>query len=235
MTDRFRRAGLTVAALLGAGALALAPTVASAHVGVSADAPVAGGYAVLQFSVPHGCSGSATTEIAVQVPEEITAVTPTRNANWTLAVVSEELAEPATDSHGNEVTERVAEVVWTAINPLPEGQRDTFELSVRLPDAAGETLYFPTIQTCEEGEAAWIEIAADGQDPHDLAYPAPAVTIIESDGDAHGHAHGEEASGDHSDVSATGSGADGLSVAALVVGSLGLIAGVVALLRPRKA
>ncbi len=75
----------------------------------------------------------------------------------------EQLDEPITGSHGEEITERVAQVVYTAKTPLPDGQRDAFELSLQIPeDAAGQTLAFPTIQTCEQGETAWTEIPADG-------------------------------------------------------------------------
>ena len=69
--------------------------------------------------------------------------------------------------------------MYTARTPVEDGFRDTFELSVNIPeDAAGQTLYFPTIQTCESGESAWIEIPAEGQDHDDLESPAPAVEVV---------------------------------------------------------
>lgn len=46
--------------------------------------------------------------------------------------------------------------------------RDALVLSVKLPDAAGKTIYFPTLQTCEQGQTDWSEMAKEGQDPHDL-------------------------------------------------------------------
>ena len=39
-------------------------------------------------------------------------------------------------------------------------------------------LAFPTIQTCEKGETAWTEVAADGQDADELESPAPAFEIL---------------------------------------------------------
>ena len=39
---------------------------------------------------------------------------------------------------------------------------------MRLPDAAGETFAFPTVQTCEEGETGWTEVAEEGQDAEEL-------------------------------------------------------------------
>ena len=79
------------------------------------------------MSVPHGCDGSATTKVAIQIPEDILAVTPTRNPYYDVAKKIEKLAEPVTDAHGNEVTERVASVEYTAKTPLPDGERDAFE------------------------------------------------------------------------------------------------------------
>ena len=68
----------------GAGAAALTLASASwagAHVTVSPSQGAAGSYSVLTFSVPHGCDGSATTRVAIQVPEQILSVTPSVNPN----------------------------------------------------------------------------------------------------------------------------------------------------------
>lgn len=208
--------------LLGAGA-------ASAHVSVTASDTAAGAYTVLTFSVPHGCDGSPTTAIDIKVPEEILAVTPTRQSFYEVATTSADLNEPVTDAHGNEITSRVDTVTYTADQPLPDGERDTFELSLQLPDAAGETLAFPVIQTCQKGETAWTEVAADGQDEHDLEHPAPTLTVTEVE-DAHGHASESEAQ----DAETQGSDGNGLAVAGLVVGALGLAVGGTALVRTRK-
>ena len=180
---------LRTLARLGAVPLALGAVVlgvaapASAHVTITASTTAAGAFTVLTVSVPHGCEGSATTEVTIQIPEEINAVTPTRNALWEVEKEVEQLDPPVTDAHGNEITERVATVTYTADTPLPDGYRDAFELSLQLPDDEGTTLVFPTIQTCEEGESAWIEVPADGQSEDDLELPAPSVTITAAEGD----------------------------------------------------
>ena len=154
-------------------------------------------FAVLTVSVPHGCDGSATTKIAISMPEEIPQVTATRNPYWDLAVRSEPLPEPIEDAHGNEITEREAVVVYTAKEPLPDPERDTFQLSVQLPDAVGETLAFPIVQTCEEGETGWTEVAEEGQDAEELEHPAPTLTITEAEGDGHGAEAPEWGTGGH--------------------------------------
>lgn len=231
------------AALLGALALSIGgAAAANAHVTISPDTAEAGAYAVLTVSVPHGCDGSATTRVAIQIPDGINAVTPTRNAFYSVEKTMEALATPIVDGHGNEVTERVSEVVYTASTPLPADERDAFELVLKLPDdAAGSQLVFPTVQTCEEGESAWVQVAAEGQDPHDLELPAPAIEVVDAASAGHGsHASGDgatEASGEAGAAASAGSdnGHLPLVITSLVVGALGLVAGAVALVRGGKS
>lgn len=174
-------ARLAAASAVGVLAAVAAAGSASAHVTIAEEEVAAGSYALLTFSVPHGCDGSSTTEVRIQMPESMPTVTPTVNANWDVEKVTEELDPPVEGSHGEQITERVAEVVYTARTPLLDGYRDAFVLSVQIPeDAAGQTLYFPTIQTCEEGETAWIELPAEGQDADELEAPAPSVVVVEA-------------------------------------------------------
>lgn len=227
-------------AFAGSIALVLGGAVAAnAHVSIGEGTVEAGAYEILTISVPHGCDGSSTTGVAIQIPEGINAVTPTRNAMYSVEKVMEDLPTPITDSHGNEVTERVAQIVYTAATPLPDGQRDAFELSLQIPeDTAESTLYFPTVQTCEQGETAWVQIPEEGQDGHDLEAPAPSVEVLAaSDESAHGH--GDAAGTDtasHAEEASTPAVSDQtpLVIAALAVGSVGLILGAIALLRGRK-
>jgi uncharacterized protein YcnI len=152
---------------------------ASAHVTIDEGEVEAGSFAVLTFAFTHGCEDSPTTEIRIQMPESMPTVAPTMKAEWDVEKVTETLDTPIAGAFGEEITERVTEVVYTADEPVPNGFRETFELSVRIPDdAAGETIYFPTIQTCETGETAWIEIPAEGQDEEELESPAPAVEVV---------------------------------------------------------
>ena len=201
-------------AAVGALALTLAgASAAHAHVTVGGSTDEAGAYAILTFAVPHGCGDAPTTQVAIQIPEGVSAVTPTRNPFYDVTTIMQTLDTPVTDGHGHEVTERVGQVVYSATTPLPSEQRDAFELSVQLPaDAAGTTLAFPTVQTCGTDEIAWVQLPADGQDPHELDAPAPALAIT---------AAGAQA-------------ADPLPIIALVIGGLGLIVGALALIRGRK-
>lgn len=220
---------------------------ASAHVGATVSDASAGAYTIATFSVPHGCEASPTTKIEIQVPESVLSVTPTRHPLYEVETTIEQLDEPIADSHGNEVTERIASVVYTAQTPLPDGQRDAFELSFQVPDAEGEILAWPTIQTCEEGSTDWTQVAAEGQDEDELESPAPSFEILPASGDGHGHGDDDAAADETAEQTSAESGSDepaetaaeaeptssALGWAGLGAGLLGLVAGALALARTR--
>ncbi len=242
MTMHRTAARIGLAAGISLAVLAL-PAVASAHVTVSASETAAGSYTVLTVSVPHGCAGSATTELAIQMPEGINEVTPTRNPFYDVEKVQAELDEPITDAHGNTVAERTSEVVYSAQTPLPDGERDSFELSFQIPeDAAGQTLTFPSIQTCEEGETAWTEVPADGQDEDELEHPAPSFVVTEPTGDAHGSAAASDEPGpavttetESSEGETSQSSSTAVAWVGVATGTLGLLLGGFAVLRTRRS
>ena len=220
---------------------------AGAHVTATPSTAAAGAYTVVTFSVGHGCEGSPTTKIEIQVPESVLSVTPSRNPFYDVEKTIEKLDEPVADAHGNEVTERTASIVYTASTPLPDGERDAFELSFQLPDAEGETLSFPTIQTCQKGETGWTEVPADGQDAEELESPAPAFEIVAAEAGGHDDdAAAEPAADDATEADDTDASADAsaddagdsssaLGWAGLVAGLLGLAAGGLALARTRSS
>lgn len=85
--------------LAGATLLALsAPLAASAHVEVDPSSTAAGSYSLLTFSLGHGCDGSATTGITIDIPETITSVTPTVNPGWDIDKVTVDQAAPTEDA-----------------------------------------------------------------------------------------------------------------------------------------
>jgi uncharacterized protein YcnI len=235
-TTALRRTLTPAAAAAGAAFLLLsAATGASAHVGVNPDKTAANSYALLTFGIPHGCEESGTTKVAITLPAELNDAQPTVNPNWTVEKVTEELAEPKKLADGSSITKRTSQIVYTAKAPLDHLLRDALVLSVKLPDAAGSTLYFPTLQTCETGQTDWSEIAKDGQDPHSLKAPAPSITITAA-ADAHASASHvaatTEADSDTEQAAAvTSSGADARSWAGLAAGLGGLVLGGVAFAR----
>ncbi|MTB86910.1 YcnI family protein [Aeromicrobium senzhongii] len=224
-----QHAARTAALALGSSALvAVAAGAASAHVSVTPSSTAAGSYAVLTFSVGHGCGTSPTTKLAVQVPEEVLSVTPTVNPNWTVEKKMAKLESPSSDGHGAEQSERVAEVVYTAKTPLADGMRDTISLQLPLPEKEGEKLVFPVIQTCEEGETAWTQTYEEGEDEPES--PAPFVVTTEAEGDGHGHGAAKA----EDEPAEAGTGSDALGWSGVVLGALGLVAGGAALARTRS-
>lgn len=162
-----------VTAAVGLGVLAAFAAPAAAHVTVSPDEAARGGYAVLELRVPHGCDGSPTVAVAVQIPAGVVSVTPEQVAGWEVETTVGRLAEPY-ESHGETITEGVTSVAWTG-GPLPDDQFASFGLSVKLPDD-GDEVAFPVVQRCVEGETRWIDLPTAGAEEPE--HPAPVVTLV---------------------------------------------------------
>ena len=229
---------------VAAGVLALMAPPVGAHISPDKDEVPAGSYNQVTLTVPHGCEDSPTKQLAIEVPEALDSVTPEVHPGWKIAVANEALTTPVTDPEGAEVTERMKTVTYTANagNELPPHYRDDFTLGFKTPDAEGDYLFFKIVQTCAEGETAWIEeYTGDGEEPE---HPAPAVLIGPAGADEHGGAAEEadpaaepvaaEEAASTSDDDSDDGGSDGLAIAALVVGAAGLLAGGAALVRGRK-
>jgi periplasmic copper chaperone A len=155
--------GAALAGLLAAGLLALAAAPAAAHVTITASTTAAGATAVVRMEVPHGCEGSATTALAVRMPEGVSELAADDTERWS--------AEAAGDS-----------VTFHTDSPLPDALRDEVVFSVRLPDEAGAELVFPVVQRCQQGESAWTEVAADEASREALDMPAPVLVVTGADG-----------------------------------------------------
>jgi uncharacterized protein YcnI len=155
-TTVVRRVALS--GLAAVGLVALGATSATAHVTITPSTTAAGAVADLRVEIPHGCVGSATTAITIRMPEGVTDVTAPDTDRWAV--------EQAADA-----------LTWTTDEPLPDAEHAAVELSVRLPDDAGATLVFPVIQQCEQGEAAWTEVAEHGEGHDGLERPAPVLVV----------------------------------------------------------
>ncbi|WP_245257023.1 MULTISPECIES: YcnI family protein [unclassified Nitrobacter] len=170
-----RMSGSWLGSAIAAAAAMVSCSAALAHVTVQpADAP-ADSYAHLTFTVPHGCNGSATTALRIKLPEGILSAKPQMKPGWNVEIKSRKLKAPAQGPHGKTITDVVDEVVWRG-GPLPDNLYDTFGLVVRLPDRAGQSLYFPAVQECEQGSQRWTEIPQAGQADKPRT-PAPVVRL----------------------------------------------------------
>jgi len=175
---------------------------ASAHVTLEVkEAKVGAGYKAV-FSVPHGCEGSPTTEVSVEIPEGVIGVKPMPKPGWTLALQSGPYARSYGFYHGETKSSGVKQVTWSG-GELPDAYFDQFVLSTFIAGelSPGSQLAFPVTQKCASGEQRWSEVAAAGQDPHSLAHPAPVLRLVAGAGEDHHH-HGGPASAGGIDIGA---------------------------------
>jgi uncharacterized protein YcnI len=128
--------------------------------------------------VPQGGEGAPTNVVRVKIPEGFISVKPMPKAGWKLETVKGKYAK-SYDSHGEQVSEGVQEVVWSG-GELPDAFYDEFvfrgQLTAGLP--AGETFYFPVVQECGDKSERWIEIPKAGEDGHSLEFPAPGLKLL---------------------------------------------------------
>jgi uncharacterized protein YcnI len=239
-----------IAIVLGTAAVLILVTAlpAAAHVSVSPSEATKGGFATLTFQVPNEEQNATTTKVQVNFPEDapIAEASVQPVPGWTVDVKSTKLTTPVTNDEGDELTERVESITWTADadSAIKPGEFQQFRVSAGLPADADE-LVFPTIQTYSEGDPVeWIDATPPGGPEPD--HPAPVVTLVEGEA---GHDGGTEATTPTTAVAANGSAsaaaastvdqddvdsAKTLSIIALIVGIVGALAGIGALVMARR-
>ena len=135
---------------------------AGAHVTLENRQASVGSYYKAVFAVPHGCAGSPTVKIRVQIPEGVIGVKPMPKPGWTLETVKGKYAVEY-ENHGRKISEGVKEVVWSG-GKLADDNYDEF-IVVDLPDwrfKAEHHAVFPVVQECEQGVSRWIDIPKEG-------------------------------------------------------------------------
>ena len=219
---------LATAALFAPGAMG--------HVTLQPTEAPAGAFTRFDVRVPNERDDAQTTRVAVKMPPGIFFASYEPKPGWDVAIERRELDQPV-EAFGEEQREEVDTVTFSAdgrSNAIAAGQFLDFGLSVNVPEGdAGAKLEFPATQRYSSGETVrWIG-------PEDADEPAPVVTLAAADGeatDAHGGA--EAAAPDQSaGVSASevdGKASEGLAIAGLVLGGLGLLAGIGAFAAARR-
>lgn len=221
---------LVAALVLGSAAAA------SAHVRVVPEATAAGGWTVLTFRVPNESPTSATTRVTVDLPTDtpLTSVSTQPVPGWTATVEHGDLPEPV-EVDGATITQAPLSVTWAADGDgIGDGEFQQFAISVGPLPAAGTDLVLPAHQEYADGEVVdWDQVAEGDAEPE---HPAPVFTTTEAAGD-HGAATADDQGADDA---ATGSDdasaaepaagtADDSGTLPVVLGGLGLAAGVGAL------
>jgi uncharacterized protein YcnI len=150
--------------------LLFAAAPAQAHVELEGEAAQANAPFVAAFHVGHGCSGSPTVRLRIEIPPGVAEVEPQPKAGWSIVTESGPYESPVT-SGGRTFQEGVKQVIWSGL--LPAHKTATFPMKAKLAADAqpGQKLVFPVLQECEKGLERWIDL--DDQSDH----PAPYLTI----------------------------------------------------------
>jgi len=237
-----RLAATGAVAATAVSAVVVLSSPAFAHVSVQAEGTAAkGGYAVVDFKVPNERDNASTTKLEVSFPADhpLASVMPEPMPGWKIEVTKSKLAKPL-ELHGEQITEAVSKVTWTAVGKdggIQPGYFEKFPVSVgALPEDADE-LVFKAIQTYSNKEVVrWIEVQEDGAEEPETPAPVLALSAASEDGH-HGSTSAEDADDKTENAAATTEAADGdssdttarvLGVVGIVIGALGVAYGVLA-------
>jgi uncharacterized protein len=227
----------TIATLTAAGALA-APAGAAAHVTLQPTEAPAGGFTRLNVRVPNERDNAGTTKVAVKMPPGIIFASYEPRPGWSVKIAKRKLDKPV-EMFGEQQTEEVDTVTITGEGDrtIRPGQFVDFGLSVNVPEGkAGTKLKFPATQTYEGGEVVrWIG-------PEDADEPAPVVTLTPGEDEQAKAAANEAAAARQASASVSAvadevdsKASEGLAIGALIVGGLGLLAGIAGLAAARRS
>lgn len=122
------------------------------------------------LGVPHGCKGSPTIKLRVQIPAGIVDVKPQPKPGWQVEIVSGKSGEA------------VREVAWSGGKLLAEHYDEfAFRAVVGRELKAGTIVHFPVVQECETGVERWIDTATKGGHSHGDSHegsPAPSIRLV---------------------------------------------------------
>ncbi|MEO6320938.1 MAG: DUF1775 domain-containing protein [Polaromonas sp.] len=166
---------------IAASAICMLAMPAFPHISLQDKSAPAGSAYKAVFQVGHGCQGSATTGLSVQIPAGFQGAKPYPKAGWTLTAKSGKLAKPY-DSNGKQISEDITLVSWTAASKeaaLQDAHFDEFTLRGKLPETAGP-LWFKVLQSCESGSLDWGETPASGASAKGLKSPAVLLEVTDA-------------------------------------------------------
>lgn len=236
-----------MAAAFAAVAL-LVPATAGAHISLHPNTIPAGAFATLDVRVPGEQEGAYVRTVDVLFPPGFTGVDYENVPGWSTKVIEAKLSTPIKED-GETIDTEVSQIVWSWVGPLGKvnnNQFIQFPLSLAVPaDASGRALEFRTVQTYSNGAVVhWIEPSLTAEHPSPrINVTAKGGLIQDIAGDEAGPAPGQTAGGApattaaaaHPAVVSSSSGASkGLGIAALIIGALGLVAGLAALAGLRR-
>ncbi|MEV7804364.1 YcnI family protein [Microbispora sp. NPDC088329] len=228
MTSYVRRAA-TVAA--GALALTLGLSVpALAHVTVNPGTAEQGGWTKIAFRVPNERDNASTTKVEVEFPTDhplpFVSVRPV--PGWDVKITRGKLPKPVVSDAGDTITESVLKITWSG-GKVESGQFQEFEVSAGPLPKNVDAIAFPTAQTYSNGEVVkWAD--APKADGSEAEHPAPTLKLVAAEEeDDNQSTAAPTAPGAAPTVAAAARDDDegGNNTPALVLGGLGLVAGLV--------
>ncbi|HWW91589.1 MAG TPA: YcnI family protein [Solirubrobacteraceae bacterium] len=233
-----------IAVLSVAGAL-LAPAAAEAHISLHPNTIPAGASATLQVRVPGEQEGAHVTRVDMLFPPGFTSAIYENVPGWSVKVLMQKVSPPIQTDEGP-VSEEVSQVIWSWSGPLGmvnNNQFIQFPVSVAIPGGlAGQALQFKTVQNYSNGQIVhWIDPSLSAE------HPAPRINVTTKGGAIQdvagkeagpepGQATGQPVSGAQATrvVASSGGASKALGVVALIVGALGLLLGLGALIAARR-
>jgi uncharacterized protein YcnI len=232
----------TVAALAG-------PAGAFAHVSIHPNTVPAGAFATLDVRAPGEQEGAHVTKVDVLFPAGFTDVDYEAVPGWSVKVIERKLTT-AVHEDGETIDAEVSQLVWTWTGPLGQvgdGQFIQFPVSVAIPDdASGKALEFRTVQSYSDGQSVhWIDPSLSAEHPSPrINVTAKGGAIEDIAGDEAGPSAGQtrpvsSAGGPTSALTpvvskGSGGASKGLAIVALVLGALGLLTALAALVTTRR-
>jgi uncharacterized protein YcnI len=198
------------------------PAAAQAHITVHpSTVPEGGEDTLLSIRVPNEMDNADVVKVDVQMPPGFAEASFQPVPGWTAKVTKAKLATPIKTDDGT-ITEGVSRITWTG-GSIPPGGFQDFDLSVLVPGKAGDTLTFKALQTYSNGKIVrWIG-------PESSDNPAPTLKVTAAGGAAAAPAATPAPAKSDDDSSG-----NGLAIAALIVGALGLATAVFALTAARR-
>ena len=240
----------SIAALLAPVALLLAPTGAQAHVSIHPNTIPAGAFATIDVRVPGEQQGSYIKRVDTLLPAGFTSVDYEPVAGWSVKVIESKLARPIVED-GETIDTAVSQIVWTWTGPqgkVGDGQFVQFPLSVAIPaNASGRPLEFRTVRDVQRRSGRALDRPLAGRRTSRAAHQRDHQGWR-----CRGHRRRRGRPGGRAEPAGRaplqaarsrsrlpaakpgGTASEGLGIAALIVGALGLLAGIAALVASRR-
>jgi uncharacterized protein len=228
------RIRLAAAAATAAGLVGLLATPAWAHVSASSPDAQQGGEANITFQMPDESDSANSVKLQVALPTDtpFASVDVLPQPGWNYQLATTKLAQPITTDDGDQVTDAVSSITWTATNGgIKPGEFGQFTVSVG-PLPKTNSLVFKAIQTYSDGTVVrWIDLpTGNGQEPE---HPAPTIALTAASAQGGDNAATPNASSAPASTQKSNS-SNALAIVALVLGALGLLTGLAALALARR-